>query len=112
MDCAVDIARGHGAVNEAGEESDAAGKQILEKCPDHIERQEKYESHDRDEHRNGSVSAGQDAVELLAAQVLLALVRFRDALVADLMDVGKAHVSDGSAAIQPALLLHLEDNVL
>ena len=91
--------------------ADAGVQQIGEEAADDVEGQVEHGQHDEDEHRDGRVFAGQDAVGLDAAGVLMALVRAHDGLAANLFDEGEAHIRDGGGAIQPALLLHLHDDV-
>ena len=68
--------------------------------------------HDRDETRERRPLAGQDVVDLLAALVLFALLRFDDGDPADFPDEFEAHVGDGGGAVEASLLLHLFDDVL
>ena len=79
--------------------------------PDHVEGEDEDRGHDGNEAGNGRPLAREDAVDLGALLVLLALVGLDHAGVADVEDELEAHVGNGRARIDSALLLHLTDDV-
>ena len=102
----------HGPADQLRQGVDAALQEVLEEGADEGEGQEEDQAHDQDKGRDGGVLAGEDLVEALAAPVLLALVGLDDAALADLLDVGIAHIGDGGAPVQAPLVLHLQNDVL
>ena len=101
----------HGPAHQAPQGLDAGGQQVLQKGADEEEGQEEHQSHDGHEHGDGGVFTGEDAVQLLAALVLPALVGLDDAAAAHPLNEGKAHIRHGGAPIQAPLLFHLQNDM-
>ena len=58
------------------------------------------------------VFAGQELVDPAAAHLFLALMRLHHGLIHQLVDEVEPHIRNGGGTVQPALLLHLHDDVL
>ena len=112
MDGLVHMSGRQGHVNQLRQLFDSDRKQVLQPGTDHGKGQIKDKSHDGDKHGNCRIFPRENPIKPLAAQMFLALMGFHHAIPADLVNKGKAHIGHGSASIQSALLLHLEDHVL
>ena len=104
----VDSIGGQPRIDESGEFIYSEAQPIGERGADNIESQPKYEAHNADEHRNGGIFAGQDAVELHAAAVLLALAAFDDRALDYFFYEFVAHFGERGVSVEPGIVLHLD----
>ena len=100
------------AIDQRGQRVDAHGEQVAQEFADDVERQIEDQKHDPEENGDGRVFAGQDAVELAAAQMLAALARLDDGLLHGVFNKAVAHIRQRGVPVKAALLLHLHDGVL
>ena len=91
--------------------ADSHVQQAGEPRADDTKGQPKNQAHDADKGRNRGVLSGQDLIDLDAARVFFAFVRFDDRCFADLLYEGKAHVRDRCGLIHAAFFLHLTDDM-
>ena len=91
---------------------DELAEALLQPTADDVEREQKHREHDGDEAGYGRPLAGEDAVDARGLLVLPALAGLHDAGVAYVKDEREAHVGDGGARVEPALVLHLADDAL
>ena len=108
----VDVPVGQGCVHKAGQCVDAHFHEVLEEQADDVEGEEEHQTHDGDKRRDGGVLAGKELIDAVGAQLLLALVGLDYRLRHQLLNEGEAHIRNGGGAVQPALLLHLHDDML
>ena len=87
-------------------------QKMLEKGADHIKGQEKDGQHDQHEQRDRGPLAGQDGVQLAAADVFFALLRLDHSRRTQTADKQKPHVRDGCRPVQAPLRFHLFDDML
>ena len=104
----VDSIGGQPRIDESGEFIYSEAQPIGERGADNIEGQPEHEAHHADEHRNGGVFAGQNAVELHAAAVLLALVAFDDRALDYFFYEFVAHFGERGVSVKPGIVLHLD----
>ena len=107
----VDVPIRQGVVHKDGQSIDADLQQALQPRADDPEGKVKHQRHDPHECRDGRIFSGQELVDPAAAELLLALVRLHDGLIDQLVNEVEPHIRDGGGTIQPALLLHLHDDV-
>ena len=85
---------------------------ILKKCADHTECQEKHKSHNSDKARNRCIFSGKDLIDFHAPEMFFTLFWLHDRLIADFFDKIKAHMSNGCCSVQSTFLFHLFNDVL
>ena len=112
VDDGVDVRRGERAVRERSQRVDPAGEQTLQRRTDDVEGEVKHQRHNGDKRRNGGIFPGQHPVDLAAADMLAAFTRADDRARAEAVDKVEAHIRDCRGAVEPALGLHLDDNML
>ena len=112
LDDGVHLPVRHKARDRVGQRIDAALQQILQEGADQGEGQEKDQAHDADKGGNGGKFAGENPVDPLAALMLRAFAGLGDALAAYALDIGVAHIRDGGAPIQTALVFHLQNDMV
>ena len=112
MDRLVDVPVGQGIVHKDGQVLDPDLQQALQTCADDAEGEVEHQRHDAHKGRDGRVFAGQELVDPAAAHLLLALMRLHHGLIHQLVDEVEPHIRNGGGTVQPALLLHLHDDVL
>ena len=108
----VDVPASQGGVHKAGQGVDAHFHEVLEEQADDVEGEEEHQTHDGDKCRDGGVLAGEELIDAVGAQLLFALVGLDHCLRHQLLNEGEAHIRNGGGAVQPALLLHLHDDML
>ena len=102
----------HGAVHELGQFSDQNLQHTLQRCSDHMERQEKDGRHNPGKTWQSRIFSGQHTVNFCAPHMLAALFWFYHGLTADFFNKIKAHIRNRRRAVQAALRLHLTDDML
>ena len=107
----VDIPVGQSGVHNAGQGVDAHFHEVLEEQADDVEGEEEHQTHNGDKRRDGGVLAGKELVDAVGAQLLLALMGLDHRLRHQLLNEGEPHIRNGGGAVQPALLLHLHDDM-
>ena len=108
----IDVPVGKRRVHDAGQRVDARFHQVLEEQADDVEGEEEHQTHDGDKGRDGGVLAGEEFVDAVGAQLLFAFVGLDHRLGYQLLNEGEPHIRNGGGAVQPALLLHLHDDML
>ena len=103
----VDSIGGQPRIDESGEFIYSEAQPVGEGGAYNIEGQPKHETHNAYEHGNGGVFAGQNAVELHAAAVLLALVAFDDRAFDDFLYEVIAHFGERGVSVESGIVLHL-----
>ena len=103
----VDSIGGQTRIDESGEFIYSEAQPIGERGADNIESQPEHEAHHADEHRDGGIFAGQDAVELHAAAVFLALMAFDDRAFDNFFYKIIAHFGERGVSVKPGIVLHL-----
>ena len=112
MDRLIHRIGGEDSVQPGRERTDSHIQKFLEPCADIVECQKEGGSHDEDEHGDGRELAGEDPVDALAADLLLALPGLHHGLLAEPADEQEPHVGDGRRTVQSPLLFHLYDHLL
>ena len=108
----VDFPCRKGVIRQGGQPVNSHCQQVLQAGTDDAERQIEHQRHDAHKGRDGRIFAGEDPVNAVAAELLLALMGLDNGLSHQLVDKVEPHIRNGSGPVQPALLLHLEDDVL
>ena len=98
-------------VHDAGQGIDAHFHQVLKEQADDVESEEEHQTHDGDKGRDGGVFAGEEFVDAVGAQLLFAFVGLDHCLCHKLLNEGEPHIRNGGGAVQPALPLHLHDDM-
>ena len=111
MHCGVDVPVCQCRVRDAGQRVDARFHQVLEKQTDDVEGEEEHQTHDGDKGRDGGVLAGEEFVDAVGAQLLLALMGLDHRLRHKLLNEVEPHICNGSCTVKAALLLHLHDDM-
>ena len=101
-----------GGVHCIREPADPKSQQILKPGSDHHKCQVKYDAHDRDKEGDRRIFPGENAVDLCTSQMLFAFSGLYDAFGADFTDKGKTHIRNRGAAVQAALILKLQNDML
>ena len=112
MHCIVDVPRRQGIVYKNRQVLNAPFQQALQPRADHAEGQIEHQRHDAHKRRNRRIFSSEEAVDPCAAQLLLALVGLYHSLIHQLVDKVEPHICNGGGAVQAALLLHLQDDML
>ena len=103
----VDSIGGQPRIDESRELVYSDAQPVGEGGAYNIEGQPKHETHNAYEHGNGGIFAGQNAVELHAAAVLLALVAFDDRALDYFFYEFIAHFGERGVSVKPGIVLHL-----
>ena len=108
----VDVCAREGGVRDVGEVVYALLEHPLQPRTDDVEGQPEYKPHNADKGGDSGVFARQHLVYAAAADMLLALLGLDYGLGAQPVDEAEPHIGDSGALVEPALLLHLADDVL
>ena len=99
-------------VSGVGHGVDTQSQQVRQRRTDDPEGQPEHQRHNADKAGQGGVLAGQDLIHSHAALVLAAFTGAHHGLVAQALDKSKAHVSQGSLAVQAGLVFQLGDGIV
>ena len=103
---------GEPPIRPVGDYLDPFIQQVLEKSSDDVKGEPEHQPHDGHESGNGGPLAGEEAVQFLASNPLLAFLRFNHRLMAQPANKGISHIRHGGAAVHAALLFHLASDFL
>ena len=99
-------------IHPSGERINSKIQEVGQPLSDQSERQIKDQDHDCRKNRNRRILSGQNAVHLLASDMLLTLMRTNNRRITHFMDKGKTHICQSRLSIHTALRLHLRDDML
>ena len=111
MNHRIDAKGGEPVVHQCGQSLDAQLQHFRQPGADNAKGQPEHQAHDGHKGRNGRIFARQEPVQLLAADMALALPGLHHSLGAHALNELIAHICHGSRPVQAALLLHLPDDV-
>ena len=96
---------------DEGERVYAQLDNVLKERPNIVEGEQENSAHNQDKQRHGGPLTREHAVYLLAAHAALVLLGFHHRSAHHFIDKGKAHVGNGSSAVQATFVFHLHHDV-
>ena len=103
--------RCHYMINHISESCNPHIQQILKKCSNHTEGQEKHKSHNTYETRNSCIFTGKHFINFLTAKMFFAFFWLYNRLITDILNKIKTHVSNSCCSVQTTFCLHLFDDM-
>ena len=98
---------GHHLFETCGEAVDASAEQILQRSADDREGQPENGHHNEEEDWDSQILVGQESVNLFRAQLFAGFLMLDNALRAQRLDVGVAHIGKSRFSVGAEVLLHL-----